>query len=359
MADPKREWTYIPPAWSGRQVEGTGLLPFGRYQMPDGSEQVSFGLPQPMLDAVRAMGYAGGREQDPAAPEGYVSQNAMMKGGMGLAESALVGSLGARAPKGSMRMFGGRYSHRNPEPMVDDAASGFKRTNELIRQLNTPSDMETPTLYHSGTAADADAIRKGLEPRHGPWISEIARNATNDPNGLLSQSPELAWLSSQPDWIIQKVRRATGKQNVTVDDVKKHGHLSVFRPDEYDEVFRVGDEGLEGPDTMVRTPGGEDVKFWETPLYETSDSGHWASPFGVERNEWITRDAMTPEATLTGNELVHFMDQTNPNWRKDLLAANPLAGAVPLAWKQPQQEQENGETRAQQLLSYYRNRQRR
>jgi hypothetical protein len=41
--------------------------------------------------------------QDPNAPEGYVSQEALQRGGEGLAGSAAVGSIAARAPAGALR----------------------------------------------------------------------------------------------------------------------------------------------------------------------------------------------------------------------------------------------------------------
>lgn len=103
MAEPKRSWTYIPPAWTGEQVEGASLLPIGRYKMPDGTEQVSFGLPQSWLDAATGMSQALGYSQDPNAPEGYVSRESLRKGGQGLAEGAAVGSIASRAPAGALR----------------------------------------------------------------------------------------------------------------------------------------------------------------------------------------------------------------------------------------------------------------
>lgn len=38
-------WTNVPPAISGEVVDRTNVLPFGKYKMPDGSEQVSFAMP--------------------------------------------------------------------------------------------------------------------------------------------------------------------------------------------------------------------------------------------------------------------------------------------------------------------------
>jgi hypothetical protein len=103
-AQPQRPtWSWVPPAQSGYQVEGTGLLPFGRYQMPDGSQQVSFGLPQGLLDAYRSARYGLGFEQDPNAPAGYVSHDAMLKGAIGGAGAAMTGPIAGSAARAAVR----------------------------------------------------------------------------------------------------------------------------------------------------------------------------------------------------------------------------------------------------------------
>ena len=99
-------WTWLPPARSGDQIEGTNVLPFGLYRLPSGELQTSFGLPAPLLDAVRAMKYATGRGQDPNAPEGFVSKGALNRGGAGLAGSAATGGSVFKAPSGAVRSFG-------------------------------------------------------------------------------------------------------------------------------------------------------------------------------------------------------------------------------------------------------------
>ena len=88
-------WTNVPPALSGYQTQGASILPLGNYRMPDGSNQVSFGLPQTLLDAYRSMRYGAGYEQDPKAPQGFMSNNAIAAGANGLAAGAVTGTLPA------------------------------------------------------------------------------------------------------------------------------------------------------------------------------------------------------------------------------------------------------------------------
>jgi len=190
MAEPKRQWTYIPPAWTGTQVEGTGMLPFGRYRMPDGTEQVSFGLPQPLLDAVRAVGYAGGREQDPAAPQGYVSQNALQRGAEGLAGSAAVGSLGVRAPRGALRSGAARNAgdrirasnpagyvsgRGGPDPQITqsqvlESARGQGLGGQLYRQW--AEEAGVPFRSDKYVSPDAQVIYDKMFPKYGYNVIE-------------------------------------------------------------------------------------------------------------------------------------------------------------------------------------------
>jgi len=166
MAEPRRQWTYIPPAWTGEQVEGGSLLPVGRYRMPDGTEQVSFGLPQSMLDAYRAMGFATGQQQDPNAPQGYVSSEALRRGGQGLAESAAVGSIASRAPAGALRSGMARPDknaladflkyNRQAESMPELIASA--RRDDLIQTVKDA----VQTVKSGAWAAQQDAIARKL-----------------------------------------------------------------------------------------------------------------------------------------------------------------------------------------------------
>lgn len=161
---PKAQWTNIPPANSGYQVEGTGLLPFGRYKMPDGTEQVSYGLPQPLLNAYRTMRYALGIEQDPEAPPGQVSDNAMLRGaveGAGIGMTGTVPSVAARGVRAGL-VSGSRLSER------------AARLNQTPRapQLVVPKAMDPNPTFGSQAAAITAQRTTGL-----PFVGAPTRKA--------------------------------------------------------------------------------------------------------------------------------------------------------------------------------------
>jgi hypothetical protein len=58
---------------------------------------------QPLYDAYKGIGQAAGFEQDPNAPKGYVSQDALNRAANGIAAGQLMGSGFARAPAGALR----------------------------------------------------------------------------------------------------------------------------------------------------------------------------------------------------------------------------------------------------------------
>lgn len=104
LAEMLQNWRLIPPE-GAEIIEASrgGTAPVASYRLPDGRVIGAPAVPQGAIDAVRAMGYALGDTQDPNAPQGYVSQEALQRGGEGLAGSAAVGSIAARAPAGALR----------------------------------------------------------------------------------------------------------------------------------------------------------------------------------------------------------------------------------------------------------------
>ena len=121
-------------------------------------------------------------------------------------------------------------------------------------------------LYHSGVADDAANMKYGIEPTNeGPWIREVAGNATDDVDELLQSSTPLAWLSDKPDWVAIKVARKLDKpvSAVTADDIAKHGHLAIInkKSPSVENTFYIPDSGLgNGEQSIVRNMRGEDVK---------------------------------------------------------------------------------------------------
>ena len=82
-------------------VEGTrgNVLPGAKYRLPDGTERWGVAAPQGLADALLGLGAAGGRVQDPNAPQGYVSQETLRRGGEGIAGAA---AMGGGAPSGAV-----------------------------------------------------------------------------------------------------------------------------------------------------------------------------------------------------------------------------------------------------------------
>lgn len=230
---------------------------------------------------------------------------------------------GGEGPQASV-LLPGKYGEATE--LTGDA--GLTKANQIADDVLAGGDR---VLYHSGNASVARAqAETGVIPQHGEWVREVLSGAADDDlvKMVLESSPELAWFSDHPDWILAKVRRATGNRNVTLDDVRNHGHLSIVRPDEFDSVYRVGEDGIEAPNASVMNVAGDEVPLWDTDIYATDPMGNWMPPTGVERNEWITTDALRPEAVLTGDELVAFMDKVNPSWREGLSTNQPLARNV-------------------------------
>jgi len=305
MAEPKRQWTYIPPAWTGTQVEGTGMLPFGRYQMPDGTEQVSFGLPQPLLDAVRAVGYAGGREQDPAAPQGYVSQNALQRGAEGLAGSAMVGSLGVRAPAGLRSGLARSKFGQELDPSVPARAQraldmGFEN-QAVYRGMHDPYDpaeaAKRPQWFSSDPeTASSYALQeiKYLPGNVMPAYLRPGRMVEIDAGGATYQNVPFSAIPEEWRGRIPSAYTKVGKDKATTDSIVRW--LS----------------GEDQPDT---------IRFRNIRDHSSVSADSPPSDVTVVLNPANIRStqAMFDPARI---------NETDP------LAANPLAGAIPLAWRQ-------------------------
>jgi hypothetical protein len=171
-------------------------------------------------------------------------------------------------------------------------------------------------IFHSSQADQFDEINKyGVEPQYGPWVKEVAEGATDDPS-FLDDMPMAAWWSEQPDWVKMKTARAAGKNvnDVTVDDIRKYGHLSIADADEYaDTVYRIPEEGIEYEGSEVSNLSGERMPLYATDLYEYGDDGVGRYPFGIERNELVTRESVEPKYSLTGQDLVDFLEQYEGN----------------------------------------------
>ena len=207
-------------------------------------------------------------------------------------------------------------------PMVFKKGKGYIPSSKEFTVQDVVSDIkdwsgdpDTKVLYHSGDASVAGRIHEGLEPQTGDWVREVLEGATDDADLIeyVAGRSAISFLSDTPDWVISKVARKIGKhQNeVTLEDIKKHGHLSVFKVDADDRsVLHAVDPSYE---KFTNVTGSEEYSRWhETPLYEESDiytgqGGLQEVPFGVEPGDYFTTEGLMPEYTLTGDSLVEFL----------------------------------------------------
>lgn len=140
-------------------VEGTrgNVLPGAKYRLPDGTERWGVAAPQGLADALLGLGAAGGRVQDPNAPQGYVSQETLRRGGEGLAGSATLGSFATRAPAGALRSGLSRdeWKKRLPKREQD-----YIDTREYERALMAP--------YREGVSSRTTPVDAELPPV-GTW----------------------------------------------------------------------------------------------------------------------------------------------------------------------------------------------
>jgi len=208
----------------------------------------------------------------------------------------IMGAAG-RAPEGSLRMFQSRNGGT-----IDDAV-------ELARSGDG--------IFHSGHAGIAEDIHRwGVEPTNeGSWIREVAVGAVDDVDDFLAQNPPAAWWSRRPEWVRAQAARAAGvsQADVTDDMIRQYGHLAIARGDDWaDEVFEIGPDGIpDGEFSRVTDLAGNEQRLYETPLYELGDDNVGRYPFGIERNELVTGAAIEPDYTLTGDELVDFLNRYN------------------------------------------------
>ncbi len=188
---------------------------------------------------------------------------------------------------------------------------------------------ETNLTYHSGTADQYKDIEYGIEPGHGEWIREVASGAGENPDELLEQSVPALWAADKPEWIAAKVAKKLDKPvgEVTQKDIEKHGHLAIIHPEDAEgSLFRVGPEGLDqGEYSTVTSVGGEKLKLYDTPLYEYNDmGGPNKTPFGVERDEWISADPIEPVLNLTGQDLIDYLIKYHPEQAKKYGISPPI-----------------------------------
>lgn len=218
---------------------------------------------------------------------------------------------GSRAVLGPRRFVRGRgWVEPQTPTTVEEVISAVE---------SAEGDPDQVVLYHSGDASIARQIHDGLSPVLGQWVTEILYGATDDPHLLAKLQAEaqdgggaaLSYLSDTPEWVLIKAARHMDKSQdeMTVADIERHGHLSIFLFDRDDSSVL---HAVEPSDDHFETLDGRRLRFYETELYEEPDlytggGGRTEVPWGVEPGDYITADSPMPAYTLTGEALVAFL----------------------------------------------------
>lgn len=232
-------------------------------------------------------------------------------------QRAGVGLLGE--PKTAQEMASGAWINTPYGRQAMEAGSGFAGTvlpgqswmGKKIPSVEKLAKQKDKFLYHSDTAKNIQDLQYGIEPQQGgKWIREIAEGTGVDPEEIFARQTPMAWFSDQPTWVKIKVAREVNKpiDKVTVDDIRKHGHLAIInKKDPYlKDIWKVGKEGLsEGQYSKVTDIKGKQVPAYQTQMYQDG-----LEPFGVERNEWVATQSVDPFIQLTGDDLVKYLQLT-------------------------------------------------
>lgn len=158
-----------------------------------------------------------------------------------------------------------------------------------------PEDMNR--LYNSSTSDNAQSISE-----NGLW-QEKANNSLMTPDDIYDDldTPESTmFFSESPDWVRSKVSQKLGKSidDVTWDDIKEHGQLSIVDVYKDDPSFFRGELDADG----MPKPYSENTESWD---YEKS------TPWGLETPDiiGIEEGGYPVDFNLTGDDLVSYLKE--------------------------------------------------
>jgi hypothetical protein len=175
-------------------------------------------------------------------------------------------------------------------------------------QIISSIDKDTQkVLFHSGTRDQDESINENwLNPRIGEWVTDVLNGATDD-DELIEQikaGKGAVWLDEVPRWVSVKVANKIGKQvsKVTRKDIEDYGQLTIIVADI-----------------------GEDLPSWKEPKFKKYDEEEYiydlngkeigrytGEPFGLEPGDIYSEEDVEPAITLTGKDLVAFLDKHYP-----------------------------------------------
>lgn len=182
---------------------------------------------------------------------------------------------------------------------------------------------EHVVLYHSADASLAQKIHEeGLIPQLGSWVMETIYGATDNEDliqQLIDEAEEgggaaLSYFDDQPTWVKIKTAMAMDKpyNEITRDDIREHGHLAIFILEtEYeDDVWKMVPDDSYGEPKFMNLMGEIQPFYW-TALYDSDKRRE--VPMGVEPGDYITAEEFSPNYTLTGDDLLAYLDWWEKN----------------------------------------------
>lgn len=209
-----------------------------------------------------------------------------------------------------------------PLAQTSDVSERVLQAEQIIAGIDTE---EQTVLYHSGDASIDAQLAEGIDPTFGPWLEEVLAGAVDDADtaAAIREQDPVAFYSEEPTWVAMKVAKVLSKpvRDVTVDDIRQHGQISIVVVDQDDRsIWREQGDG-----TAEQFTGKARRSYTMNEV-----------PFGVERGDVFTTDAFVPEITLTGDDLVHFLQRNAPG-KNNLPKAQAFAQNGPTPEARPVQ----------------------
>lgn len=215
----------------------------------------------------------------------------------------LVGDVAAKGAKSALRGLDSGESVMQPKILIPDVEEGRRR------------------LYNAGTI---DRDPQGyLEPHTSDWVKEVAEGSGYE-GDIEDITSDLVYMSDKPDWVASIISRNIGKDlaDVTVDDVRRYGRLNIIDAEiDADEIFQIGDYN---ETRKIKDITGKERNIWDTSLYD--DDRFDSLPIGPEPDDFISNEPQEITYTLTGDDLVDFLNENQPEMMQRLKGGAALSG---------------------------------
>jgi len=191
-----------------------------------------------------------------------------------------------------------------PIEEINKTTTNLHIAEKILKEVSQNEDQVL--LFHSASIFENDEIiQNGLVAQFGGWVEECLHGATDCEETIeeIKEKSAAVFLSETPGWVVMKARRAS-KDNKMNDKelVEKYGQLCLVVV-EYDE------SGLYRAQGEKWSHGGIAQHFSEDPREELYQDD---VPFGVETGDIFSLYDMEAAVTLTGKDLVLFIERNFP-----------------------------------------------